>query len=436
MPAPRRDSLVCADAPGQSPTLLQRSSNIMSGGAPQVARCEDYDSEVSTEKPGTKKEARRKSTSTTRPKTRVRYHFIPRDVASDSGYSSHISGTHTARPALTVQTPASKPTVTERTAKSKPVLHRSDSQRSKEKDDARPSSRPELRMPCADLMCQHDDCHMVRSSQRRHSMSQPYAFSGQQQQQHQQPMMPPPPPQHSYPQYPPDMAQWARVLSSFTPPMQRPPTPMAAPHMYPRQVPVARPRPTSFHGHPYASVNGMQQPPPAASAYQNIQYANTVPFYLHQQPRQYQQDFQYTTAPPYATRVAYHPPSPTMPSYATHHAYSQPSPTPPSPMPGTFGGHSVYPSGWPSAPTQPTPVVIMQPAPAPQRRYSGRQQTLRHPTIPGAYPRDESEDSEAFSDSSEYDYEEEARERKHRHRDAQEGKHMRSSRGRPSLRRQ
>lgn len=371
----------------------------MPRSVPQVAHSEDYDSDANSVKPGTRKEARRRTTISRPPKALDRYRSAPRDGTSDSGYSSHTSGAQTsnvsatAQPAPAVQAPL-KPVTAQGTTKTKPVLHRSESQRSKDKTSTRSSSTSRQREQCGDLNCQHALCHSVRSVERQQTASQSYPIQYAPQyaatpQQYQQ--------QTSQYQY--QYAQVPQVSSNQT-------VPVLATQPRPRQGATSRPaRPVSFHGYPFPGLysGSSQGPPPSASAYQNMQYAAWVQAYQQQQ-QAYQQANAYSVTPINPNMTPYPQQSPVTTSPTSPHFNTAPE------YQVTYSARANIP-GYEAA-TQRRPTTT------PQRTYSTRPAPARASTMPGAFPRDDSESSEASSgsDSSPSEYSEEEYERDYRSR--------------------
>lgn len=396
---------------------------------PQVAHAEDYDSEESCAKPGTRKDARRRATTSSRPpRSMDRYRSAPpRDGASDSGYSSHTSGPQVnKRTAPAVQAP-SRPATAQSSTKSKPILHRSSSQRSssqRSKDKpSRSSSTSRQTEQCGDRNCQHAACHNIRKLEYQQATSQQYA--------------PQYSPQHAThyaaasQQYQPQTAQYQNQYPQApqVPPTQNVPVLTAQPR--PRPAGTSRPaRPASFHAHssPALYTSSNQGPPPSVSAYQNIQYAAWVQAYQQQQQQLQQQQA-------YQQRNSYRPP----PLQQNIPAYPQQSPVMTSPVSPNFSTAPDYSSGYSARTTNPVYEAAMQRRPITtlHRTYSARPAPSRAPTMPGAFPPDEpisegSSDSE--SSASEYSEDEYERDRRSRARDSR--LMSSSSDRRPSLKKQ
>ena len=388
---------------------------------PQVAHYEEYDSDESSVKPGTRKEARRKTTSSRPPQPLSRYRSGHQDGASDSGYSSRTSSrpSHTpatAQPTVLAQAPSRSATA-QGTTKTKPVIHRTESQQSKERAPARSGSISKQSGQCDNLNCQHPQCLNMRNLQRRYSLSQqdaaqyaaqyaasptPYAASPTQYQQ-------------QAPNYQYQYSQAQQPQKAATQPV---PTLTAQPR--PRSGSASRPaRPVSFHGYSYPSgYNSNQQgPPPAASAYQSVNYAAWAQAYQQQQ-RAYQQAPGYGTTPPNQVVPLYPQTSPVMTSPTSPVFTAAPT------LQRTYSARTTNSSYDTSKQAQPT------------RPYSARHASSRSSAMPGAFPGGDPESAESSSESSESEYSEDEYDREQKSWEREGRPIPSSSQRRPSIKRQ
>ncbi|KAK6435472.1 hypothetical protein LTR95_008341 [Oleoguttula sp. CCFEE 5521] len=246
---------------------------------PQVAHAEEYDSDVSAVKPGTRVDARTSATygrSSRTPRTGPY-------ATSDSGYSSYTNASNTAGAVVAntgQRTQAVQPAAS--SSRSKPVIHRSESQRSQQRPASRSVSTSRPSADCRDPNCRDPTCLSTKNSDRRYTLPH---------QPTQQPARP-----SSGAQYPvqqPGPGGPYQIPPNYRYPTAAPPT--AAPILNPQPTPRARTgstprsRPSSWAGAPYAGPTygstppqgGMQVqrgPPPSPSAYhqqqlQEAQYA-------------------------------------------------------------------------------------------------------------------------------------------------------------------
>jgi len=335
----------------------------MPRNVPQAAQVEDYDSEESSVKPGTRVQATRGRAASARPQRR--------DAASDSGYSSHNSTANADLQSQGAHTSASRQTSGRASAsKPKPIIHRADNQQ-------RALSRSaSLSRHCNDPNCREATCMSKRNLERKYPSLQPgdtpeqypgwYYYAQQQRQQQAQPTQP-----------------------SYTQPSARPTVPMeitrstAIP-----SVPTPRPsRPLSFHGYSATGTSSAAQhgPPPSPSAYRNC-LAN---YYRH-----YQAAYQ----PPPNTYV----PTSGMTAYGATTSPTSPN-HPPAQTYTTYSARQINPAvaGHKYEPSTSQPRLT--------RTLSARQPSTR--PMPGAFPDDELSASE-YDSQSDYSQDDEDRYRK------------------------
>ena len=413
-PHPHRRLLGSAPGNDKRPCTAKADGIEMPRSVPQVARVEDYDSDESSVKPGTRKEARRKTTISGPPKSLARYQSGQKDGASDSGYSSHASGTQANKALANAQAaammpPPPRPGTSQGQSKSKPVIHRSDTDRSRPNPPSRSksSSRQSITQ-CDDRNCRHPPCLAVRhgyaaAQQYTAQYAPQYASSPAQYQQ-------------QVAQYQYQYAQIPQATTSQTVPTLTQPQP--------RQRSTSRQaRPVSIHGYSYpSSFNGNQAgPPPANSAYQNAVATAWAQYY--QQMQAYQHAAQAATPQtptiPQYTQASPVKASPTSPNYATAPALQRTYSARGTPATAGYGSSRSH---------QHPPL---------NRATSARQPSNRTSGIPGAYPREDQESSETDSDSdssSEMSSGEYERERRARARDSR--LMSSSSQRRPSIKRQ
>lgn len=378
---------------------------------PRVACAEEYDSDASSVRPGTRVEARsdasRGRTLKPIPRTQSQRQSsgVVRDGASDSGYSSHASATNPAPPAA--PTPALAPQPARRQpapysqTRSKPVVHRSDSTPPRQPSQQRPPAAPVTRTTsssCVDPGCTDPTCLAARNRERRYTIPQPAAQPSSQQQTWQ--------PSDAYPQ----RQQQPTPAYQYAQPAAAQPDPTFAAR--PRLRTASTPRPVSWTPGANYSVNytiystataPAHGPPPSPSAYANV----------HQS--------QYTYAQPTAAQTAYQSSQP----------YLQPARTPsnfitPSPM---YTASQIYPTTSHTYTTRPSNIVYStrqpavtgyavpstafgQPQPPPLTRttsLSARRPDTAPRPMPGTYPSDshsyDSYSSTASDTDSEYERE-------------------------------
>lgn len=217
---------------------------------PQSAYYEDYDSDQSEVKPGTRVQARNDANSVrpSRPPHR------PRDAASDSGYSSHVSATavkgmstSSQQTVKAVQPVAHAPLPSTR---NKPIIHRSESQRAPQRTVSRSASvsKPKTTQ-CTDPKCNDPNCSSRRNTERRYTLTRE-----QQQQQQQAPRQQQHPVQDQPDSY---YYQQAAAYEYAQPtPAQQVPTPNARTDHRPRTASTSRARPVSWAGANYALAPG------------------------------------------------------------------------------------------------------------------------------------------------------------------------------------
>lgn len=400
---------------------------------PKVAQVEDYDSDESSVKPGTRKEARRRTPAAPPPKALSRYKSAHGDGASDSGYSSRTSGTHASNASVNAQTagpvqPPSRPATSHGQIKAKPVIHRTENQSTRPRPPSRSASTSRRSSEqCDDPNCRHSACFAVRYPGRRFSTTQSqapqyapqYAASPSTYQQA---------PQYQY-------AQVSQAQSS-----QTVPTLSSFPQPRPRSGSTSRQaRPMSIHGYPFATPSGTSTPgpPPAASAYQNIDLQGMDPQWaqwyqqaalLHQQQRAYQVQQQQQQAA-YAAAA----------NQAQAYSSTQPSPLQASPTSPKFSASARLQRAYSAR--MMTPVSATATAAPNQfpsglsRTPSNRQPSARAYNMPGAFPGADvsSSDSDSSSEDSSSDISEEEYERERRARARDSRLMSSSSQRRPSM---
>ncbi|EMC94172.1 hypothetical protein BAUCODRAFT_223478 [Baudoinia panamericana UAMH 10762] len=368
---------------------------------PQAAQVEDCESDESTARPDTARQARRR-TQSTRPASKTIHR-------SDSGYSSHHAAVGKAAqvPAAVVQAAtASRQAPPPTTLKSRPAVHRSESTRGRPQAPSRSAS---MAAQCTDPNCADPNCASKRNGDRRYvlpRLQDPTAY---------------PPTATQYPPYqqPPTTVQVP--LSHYQPPPHQyyaPPTPttQAAPNLsqYPRAraSSASRPsRPMSIHGAVNFSAYGVPQqhgPPPARSAWQNLPatYSSQYP------PGQY-----YGTTPPNQNIPPYPQmspllPSPTSPTYAVAPNLTR-----------TYSTRTVN-TALPGYDVTGVAVAPMRPP-----TFSARQTSA----MPGSFPQqetvahDESEASQSYSESETDTEDERERELELRQRELERQRRLRDN---------
>ena len=363
----------------------------MPRGEPKVAQVEDYDSDVSAVKAGTRKVAHRRSTTGGPPKSMDRYHRSSRPAGSDSGYSSQTTGTQESKASADAKAmpPPPRPSTTQpqSSAKSKPVLiQRTSSQRNSERAPSKSPTKAAAPRKCSDPNCHDPNCgQAVQEPSRRDSAQQyPVQYAAQYgtspggYQQN--------PYQYQYQQMPPSNA--LQQVPTLTQP--RPRTGSSS----------QQARPASFHAYSYSSYpNGNQGgPPPSASAYQNQMLA-WQNYQMQQHP--YQAGAPYGSTPPNQSFGGYMQASPIASSPIT----TQMNAT--SGLQRTISARAVdgNTAGGVVARSQPQAISSA-------RSHPVRQQSARVSIMPGAFPTYDSTSSESPSESdssSEYSEPEQTR---------------------------
>ncbi|KAK6429571.1 hypothetical protein LTR95_014279, partial [Oleoguttula sp. CCFEE 5521] len=344
---------------------------------PQVAHAEEYDSDVSAVKPGTRVDARANATygrSSRTPKTGPY-------ATSDSGYSSYTNASNTTGAVVATvgqRTQAVQPAAS--SSRSKPVIHRAESQRSQQRPTSRSVSTSRPSADCRDPNCRDPTCLSTKNPDRRYTLPHQPA---------QQPARPTSGVQ--YPVQQPGAGGQYQVPPNYRYPTAAPPT--AAPMLNPQPTPRARTgstprsRPVSWAGAPYAgviygstppqgSMQAQRGPPPSPSAYhqQQLQEAQYAAYHRALAAAQLGSTTLATAMGTYApTQIQ--PPSPQRPALA--HAYSARAGIA---TPGyAMGGLATTPQQVPAA------------------TYSARRASM----MPGSFPSDYAiQDSASSSDSS------------------------------------
>lgn len=394
---------------------------------PKVAQVEDYDSDESSVKPGTRQEARRKATTSAPPKSSDRFKNGHVD-GSDSGYSSRTSGTHASNASAGVRAagpmqPPPRPATAQGQARPKPVVHRTDSHQSQSTTRPRAPSRSGSTSrrnseQCDDPNCGHSSCLAVRYPQRRYSNTISQQQAAQYAAQYASSSLA----YQSVPQY-----QYAQTqqTSQTVPQLSAYPRPRAGSTS--RQA-----RPISIHGYPCQAPSGGSTPgpPPSASAYQTVEqqwahYYQQLQLQQQQQQRAYQQQQAYANAQ--AQAYCGHPQqspvqtSPTSPKFSTSARLQR-----------AYSARATTPAGAPAASSGHHPSANLN------RTASSRQVSARAYNVPGAYVETSSSGSESESESEESSDEmsdgEYERDRRARARDSR--LMSSSSQRRPSFRKQ
>lgn len=319
----------------------------MPRNVPQAAQVEDYDSEESSVKPGTRVQATRGRGASPRPQRR--------DTASDSGYSSHNGTSKANAPSQGANMSTSRQTSGKAAAlKPKPVIHRADSQRV-------PPRSASLSRHCNDPNCGDATCLSQRTLECSYALPQPsgtpeqyaaWRYYVEQRRRHQEYLA-----QASYTQHP-SARQMAPMETARS-----------------RATSTSQPsRPVSFHGYSAAVTSNAAPhgPPPSPSAYQNYlakYYQNYQSAY--QQPNPY--------VPPSGTTAYGANTSPTAPNYPPAQSYTNYSARQINP---TVAGH-----GYERSTSQPRLT----------RTLSARQPSTL--VMPGAFPNEESSASDYDSQS-------------------------------------
>lgn len=352
---------------------------------PQVAEVEDYDSDESSAKPGTRVRATRR-TSSVRPTQR-------RDTASDSGYSGSSSRSGTANVAAQTQnaiagsSSARQPAPTN-TSGNKPVIHTSD----RRPDDTRaPTRSASVSRPSNTerryTLPQQEYAQQYAAWAAKYPEAAAEHRSRLQQQQQQQ--------QQQY-QSQQTKATPAPAVSNFTSqPRARAPS-------------TSQPtRPVSIHGYGIPSVSNTVHhgPPPSPSAYQN----NLAAYYQRYQQQLYQQPTALLGSTPPTQVIPAYPvqspiaTSPTSPNYGAMPAMQQ-----------DYSRYSARANANIAGLTYDLAKVTMAPQPTLARTMSARQTSGSY--MPGAYPEPEAVESESESEESEVDSSEDERHRARKHK--------------------
>ncbi|KAK5123813.1 hypothetical protein LTR85_002449 [Meristemomyces frigidus] len=352
---------------------------------PQVAEVEDYDSDESSAKPGTRVQATRRTPPLVRPAQR-------RDTASDSGYSSHSGATNAAAQTQTVVQASSsaRQPAPASSSRGKPVIHTSDRRTDATRAPSRSASvsRPnnterrytlpqqaqqEYAREYAAWAAQYPEAAVQHRRQMEHQKQQQY------------------------------QAQQAKATPA--PAVQ---TSTSRPRV--RTASTSQPtRPMSIHGYPTPSVTNTAHygPPPSPSAYQN----NLAAYYQqYQQQQPYQQSSAYLSSTPPTQMIPAYPVqtpvanSPTSPNYATM-----------PPMQRNYSHYSARQANPDvSGLTYDMSKVSMVTQPTMTRTMSARQPS--GPRMPGAFPETQAMDSESESEESESETSEYERRRARKHK--------------------
>ncbi|KAK4540122.1 hypothetical protein LTR36_009787 [Oleoguttula mirabilis] len=350
---------------------------------PQVAEMEDYDSDDSSAKPGTRVRATRKTPTSVRPAQR-------RDTASDSGYSSHSGAANVAAQTQAVVSGSSsaRQPAPASSSRSKPVIHTTDRQPDKAIDQSRPSyvSRPSNTERRYTLPQQTQQEYAQKYAAWAAQYPEAAAKHQRQMQQQQQ--------QHMVQQA---QAAPAPVMSNVT----SQPRPGAT-------STSQRARPMSIHGYgiPSAPNTAPYGPPPSPSAYQN----NLAAYYQQYQQQQYQQPSTYlSSTPPTQIMTAYPVQSPvanspTSPQYGAMPTVQQKY--------AHYSARQANPNV--SGLTYDLSKVSMTSQPTLTRTMSARQTSGSY--MPGTFPEQEAVESESDSEESEPDYSEDERQRARNHK--------------------
>ncbi|KAK5170678.1 uncharacterized protein LTR77_005268 [Saxophila tyrrhenica] len=349
----------------------------------KVACVEDCDSELGDVKEGTRREARRKTTSGPPPSSMERFRHNTRDGASDSGYSSHGSGTHRRSESSSTQAvsdsaampPPPRPAPVQ--AKSRPVVHPPSSQQNRPQAPTRTASLSTAPVQCSDVNCTDPNCPAAIAARRR---SASYQYPAQYAQQYASS----PVQYQQLPQY-----QYAQVQQVAT---GQPVPQLNAQAPLPSRSTSRQGRPASIHGYPaYDPAQAAMYQQQVLQA-QHAEYQRQVALQAQQQQQQavYQSGYGASAQYPAAAPVQA---SPTSPNY------------PPSPTAArTFSARTaaVTPNYDTSHVRYTAPLARTTSA----RTTSARHNPARTSGVPGAFPTSDRETSESDTDS-EYDVSEE-----------------------------
>ena len=365
----------------------------MPSGKPKVAQCEEYDSDASAAKPGTRVKAQRRATTTGPPVSLDRHRGKHKSTNSDSGYSSHTTGTQESKASADAKAmpPPARPASAQTATRSNPVpLQRSSSQRNSQGAPTRSPTKAKPSATCNDPKCNVPNCTGAAQDTSRRNSTVQYPVQYPPQYVPSPGGQPQSPYQYTYQQLP---------QSSLT---QTIPT-LAQPR--PRTGSISQQgRPASFHAgyaYPPSAASG---PPPSTSAYQN-QMLNWNAA-LQQQ------------AIPNGGLYGTTPPNQLYPNYL------QASPIRSSPIASNMPiGQSLQRAGSArSIDRNFNPVTRPQAQPIQSARLASvRHQSARVSKMPGSFPGQQSSGSDSYSDSdsaSDYSSEEENERTRPRARDS------------------
>lgn len=370
---------------------------------PDPAYYEEYDSDQSAVKPGTRVQARSDANSVrpSRPPQR------PRDAASDSGYSSHVSATAVKSVSTSSQQTIkavpiiSQPPPPSASARSKPVIHRSESQRNSQRTVSRSasvSSKPRTTQ-CADPTCRDPTCGSQRNTETRYTLpreERPQQASRQQQQ-----------PQRtqghsSQDQTTPYYYQAPAYQYAQPPPAQHVTIPNARAEQRPRTASSSRARPVSWAGANYAlAPGGTYGSTPPQGGYPSGVYG------MPPSPSSRQQGFAtYPYAYPPAGGSSHMGSTPPM---TTSGMYMPPSPATAMPPQIEYASQSHHraPSYSTRQPTVPFPSLDTTNVPGPQPPTAGTQTVSARRTsqlMPGSFPGEAAVSDSGSSTGSSSDY--------------------------------
>lgn len=377
---------------------------------PKVAHCEEYDSDASAVKPGTRVKAQRRSTTSGPPVSMDRHRGKHRPANSDSGYSSHTTGTKESKASADAKAmppptrPASAQTYT--AAKSKPVLvQRTSSQRNSQGASAQSPTKPIPTKKCSDPNCGNANCVAAAQSATWRNSSVQYPVHNPAQYAPSPGGSQPAPYQYTYQQLP----QSTLTQSIPTLAQPRPRTGSSS----------QQARPASFHAG-YAYPPTATGPPPSSSAYQNQQM---LAYNAALQQQAALNGGLYGTTPPNQIYPSYPQASPVRSSPIAISAASAQG------LQRTMSARSIDRNTAGHPMTRPQPQAIQS-----ARITPPQQQSARVSRMPGSYPAQESSESESQTDSeSEYSEEEEQERERQRRRQRDSRLLSSSSQRRPSL---
>lgn len=353
---------------------------------PKVAHCEEYDSDVSAVKPGTRVKAQRRATTAGPPVSMDRHRSKHRPANSDSGYSSHTTGTLESKASADAKAmpPPARPASAQTAAKTKPVLlQRTSSQRNTQSAPTRSPTKSAAHRSCSDPNCGNANCAAVAQNASRRNLTLQYPVH------HPTQYVPSPggqyPPQYQYTYQQLPQSSLTQAIPTLAQP--RPRTGSSS----------QQARPASFHaGYGYAIPNATG-PPPSASAYQNQLLAYNAA--LQQQAAQ--SGALYGSTPPTQMYPTYAQASPIRTS---------PIATSAAGLQRTMSARSLDPNTGISTTARPQPQPIQS-----ARVSASRTQPARASRMPGSFPDQDSSESESQSDpdsdasSSEEEYQRQRR---------------------------